>query len=61
MAIGIVVTTRNRIIVEARMNIINHPYIKVLDVWELEKRVGKKKSRKGIVNMYDNYLKADET
>lgn len=60
MAIGIVITTKNRIIVEARMNLINHPYIQVLDVSKLEERGGKKKRRTRIVNVYDNYLLADQ-
>lgn len=56
MVIEIAIITRNRIIVEARADIINHPYIQVLDVWELVKRREKKKRRMKVVNVYDNYL-----
>lgn len=40
--IEIAVTTRNRIIVEVGAVVMNHPYIQVLDVWELEKRKKRK-------------------
>lgn len=38
------------------MNIINHPYIEVLDVWEGEKREGAKKKSTRIIKVYDNHL-----
>lgn len=61
MAIGVAVTTKKRIIVEAKTGIINHPYIQVLDVWELGKTAGaKKKRRTGIINVYDNHLHANQ-
>lgn len=45
VTIPIVVTTRNRIIVEVRIDIFNHPYKQELDIWELEETGEKKKSR----------------
>lgn len=60
MTIEIVGTMRNRIIVEAKTDIINHPYIKVLNVWELEERGGRKKRRTRIVNVYGNHLQPDQ-
>lgn len=36
VTIGVAVTTRNRIIVEARTDIINHSYFRALDIRELE-------------------------
>lgn len=60
MAIGVAITTRNRLILEARTDILDDPYIQVQDLWELEKRVGAKKRRTQIVNVYDNHLCADQ-
>lgn len=45
---------------EARINIINHSYIQALDVWEQEKRGGKKNRRTRIVNVYYNHLWPDQ-
>lgn len=42
------------------MVIINHSYIQMLDVWELEKREGVKKRRTQIIKVYHNHLRADE-
>lgn len=56
MAIGIGVKIRNRIIVEARTDIINHLNIQALDVWKLEERGRMKKRRIKIVNVYDNHF-----
>lgn len=53
------VTTRNRIVVEARTDIFNYPYIQGLDVWLLEEKEGRKKRRKKIVSLYDNHLMTD--
>lgn len=58
--IRIAVTTRYRVIVEARIDIINHPYIQELNVWKLEERPGRKRRRTRVVNMYDNHLRADQ-
>lgn len=60
MTIGVVITTRKRLIVETRMNIINHSYIQVLDVWELEKGGETKKRRIQIINIYGNHLCANQ-
>lgn len=51
---------RNRIIVEARMDIVNHLYIQALYVRELDENRGKKKKRTRVVNVYDNHLPADQ-
>lgn len=60
VAVGIAIITKNRIIVEARMEIFNHPYIQVLNVWELDERGRKKTRRRRVGNVYDNYLPADQ-
>lgn len=46
MTIQVVITKMKNIIVEARTDIFNHPYIQALDVWELEKG-GVKKQEEG--------------
>lgn len=58
MAIGVAVNTRERLIMEVRMDIIDHLYIMVLDLCELEKTNRKKKRRSRVVNTYDNNLRA---
>lgn len=56
----VAITTRNRLIVKARTDIINYVYIQRQDVWELVKREEAKNSRKQIMNIYDNHLGADQ-
>lgn len=60
VAIEIAITTRNRIMVEGRVDIINHPYNPALDMWKLEEKGGKKKRRRRVVKVYDNYLRANQ-
>lgn len=43
VVIRIVVTTRNKLIVKVSTDIINHQYIHMLDIWELEEGERKKK------------------
>lgn len=50
------VCTENRLIVAVRRNIIDHFYIRALNVWQLEDRERKGKRGARVVNMYDNYL-----
>lgn len=59
-AIRITVSTRERLIMEARIDIIDHPYITVLNVWEQEKEGGKRKRRTRVANIYDNNLSANQ-
>lgn len=55
VAVGVRKDIQGRIVVESRSDIIEHPYIQVLDVWELD--IQKKKKRKSrIVNVYDNWI-----
>lgn len=54
------VTMRNRLIVEVGTDIIDHPYIQAVDICELEERRRKKKRRTNIVNVYDNRLQTDQ-
>lgn len=51
---------KRSLIVEAWMNIIDHLYIMVLDIWELEGQRGKKKSRTRLANTYDKSLRVDQ-
>lgn len=56
VAIGIAISKRNSLLMEAWMDIIIHPYIQVMDIQELKQINGNKKRRKGIVNVYYNHL-----
>ena len=55
VAVGVKRDLKGRLIVESRSDIVDHPYIQVLDVWELDSQ-GKKKRRTRIVNVYDNWV-----
>jgi Endonuclease-reverse transcriptase len=46
----------NQLIIEARMDLANHPYILVVDIWEL--RAQEKARRTRIINCYDNWIGA---
>lgn len=53
VAVGVKKDLEERIIVENRSDLADHPYLQVLDVWELDSN--KKKKRKTyIINVYDN-------
>ena len=52
MVLGVKKDICGRVIVETRSELIDHPYIQVVDVWELDKQ--KKKRLTRIVNVYDN-------
>lgn len=58
--IGIAVRTEERLIVDPQKDIIDHPYIMSLDMWELYGKERKKKRRTRIVNNYDNNSRTDE-
>jgi hypothetical protein len=45
----------DRTTVEARTDLINHPYLMALDIWELN-RSGEKARRTRVINCYDNWL-----
>lgn len=55
----VVVTTRNKLIVEVKTDIINHLYMQTLDIWELKERGEVRKRVRRIMNVYDNYSLAD--
>jgi hypothetical protein len=45
----------NQAVVEARTDLIDHPYIMAMDIWELG-RAKEKKRRTRVINCYDNWL-----
>ncbi|ODM20319.1 hypothetical protein SI65_03372 [Aspergillus cristatus] len=45
----------NKVIVEARTDLLDHPYFMAMDVWELN-RAQEKAQRTQIINCYDNWL-----
>ena len=55
MAIAIRRDLVNKVIVEAQTDLIDHPYLIAMDVWELN-RAREKTRRTQIINCYDNWL-----
>ena len=55
VAIGIKKDLGGRIMAETRSDLVDHPYIQVVDVWELDIHK-KKKRRTRLVNIYDNWV-----
>lgn len=60
IAAGIAINTMGRLILDARTDIIDHPYIIVLDIWELNRQREKMKRRTRLVNNYNNNIRADQ-
>lgn len=60
VAIVIVFTMRDMLLVKVRTDIINHPYIETMDECEVEERGRKKKRRTRILSLYDNHFQADQ-
>lgn len=54
--IGIIVSTRGRLVVETRMDIIHHHYIIMLHIWKLDRQDVKKRRRIRIANVNANSL-----
>lgn len=59
VALGVKKDSRGRIMVETRSDLIDYPYIQVVDVWELDSQ-RKKKRKTRIVNVYDNWVGRDQ-
>lgn len=59
VALGVKKDVGGRMIVETRSDLIDHPYIQVVDVWELDSQK-KKKRKTRIVNVYDNWVGRDQ-
>lgn len=55
VALGIKKDVGGRLMAETRSDLVDHPYIQVVDVWELDIHK-KKKRRTRIVNVYDNWV-----
>lgn len=53
VALGVKRDLGGRLIVETRLDLIDHPYVQVLDVWELNAQMNKMRKTR-IVNIYDN-------
>jgi hypothetical protein len=45
-----------QIIIEARTDLINHPYTLVLDIWDIQPVIKTKKRRTRLINVYDNRI-----
>jgi len=45
-----------QVIIEARTDLINHPYAIALDIWELHPKTKAKRRRTRLINIYDNRI-----
>ncbi len=45
-----------QLIIEARTDLINHPYALVLDIWDIQPNTKTKKRRTRLINIYDNRI-----
>jgi hypothetical protein len=48
----------NKWVVEARTDLINHPYALAIDIWELERGTKRRARRTRVINCYDNWIGA---
>ena len=56
VAIAIKKDLVSQIVIEARTDLINHPYIQVLDIWELHVNTKTKCRYTKLTNIYDNII-----
>ena len=56
VAIAIKKDLVSQIVIEARTDLINHPYIQALDIWELYANTETKRRRTRLINIYDNII-----
>ena len=45
-----------QVIIEARTDLINHPYALVLDIWDIQPVTKTKKRQTRLINVYDNRI-----
>jgi hypothetical protein len=45
-----------KVITETRSDLVNHPYVLVLDIWDLQPNTQKKARRTRLINCYDNRI-----
>jgi hypothetical protein len=45
-----------KVITEARSDLVNHPYVLALDIWDLQSDTQKKARRTRLINCYDNRI-----
>lgn len=55
VAIGVRRDLGGRIVVETRSDLVDHPYVQAIDIWELDSQQ-KKKRKTRLVNVYDNWV-----
>ena len=56
VAIAIKKDLASQIVIEARTDLINHPYIQTLDIWEMYANTKIKRRRTRLINIYDNII-----
>ena len=45
-----------QIIIKARTDLINHPYVLILNIWDIQPITKTKKRRTRLINVYDNRI-----
>ena len=55
VAFGIKKDIRANVIVETRSDLVDHPYIQIIDIWELD-LCGNKSRKTRIINLYDDWV-----
>ena len=51
----------DKIVVDHRTNLVNHPYFILLEIWELDFWLKKPERKTRVVNLYDNWVGRDCT
>jgi hypothetical protein len=50
-----------KVITETRSDLVNHPYVLTLDIWDLQPNTQKKTRRTRLINYYDNRIGLNTT
>jgi hypothetical protein len=45
-----------KVITETRLDLVNHPYVLALNIWDLQQNTQKKTRRTRLINYYDNRI-----
>jgi hypothetical protein len=50
-----------KVITKTRSDLVNHPYVLILDIWDLQPNTQKKTRRTRLINYYDNRISLNTT
>lgn len=56
VAIAIRRDLMSQLVIEARTDLVDHPYALALDIWDIQRGTKEKKRRTRLINMYDNRI-----